>query len=110
MTGVGAAGQPGTPAGQDARKTPEQVRSELVALMDALPTFHPNNAGLSRRAARVKEQLAALTTEQLAAVAPALSGSDFTGAVQRLSVAAQALAFALQTPLPGAEYDSCGSN
>ena len=109
VTGVGAAGQAGTPSGQGAQKTPEQVRSELVALMDALPTFHPNNAGLVRRAASLKERLAALSTEQLAAVAPALSGSDFTGAVQRLSVAAQALAFAQQTPLPGAEYDSCGS-
>jgi hypothetical protein len=104
-----AAGQSATAQGQDGQKTPEQVRSELVGLMTALPTFHPNNAGLARRAARIQEQLAALTPEQLAVVAPALSGSEFTGAVARLSVAAQNLTLALQAPLPGAEYDSCGS-
>lgn len=77
--------------------------------MDALPSLHPNNAGLARRVAAVKEKLAALTAEQLAAVTPAFSDTDFTAAVGRLSAAAQVTAFALQAPLPGAEYDSCGS-
>lgn len=103
---LAAAGQAG---GQNMSKTPEQVRRELVALMDALPSLHPNNAGLARRVAAVKEKLAALTAEQLAAVTPAFSDTDFTAAVGRLSAAAQVTAFALQAPLPGAEYDSCGS-
>lgn len=103
---LAAAGQAG---GQNMSKTPEQVRRELVALMDALPGLHPNNAGLARRVAAVKEKLAALTAEQLAAVTPAFSDTEFTAAVGRLSAAAQVTAFALQAPLPGAEYDSCGS-
>ena len=103
---LAAAGQAG---GQNMSKTPEQVRRELVALMDALPSLHPNNAGLARRVAAVKEKLAALTAEQLAAVTPAFSDTEFTAAVGRLSAAAQVTAFALQAPLPGAEYDSCGS-
>ena len=103
---LAAAGQAG---GQNMSKTPEQVRRELVALMDALPNLHPNNAGLARRVAAVKEKLAALTAEQLAAVTPAFSDTEFTAAVGRLSAAAQVTAFALQAPLPGAEYDSCGS-
>jgi hypothetical protein len=53
--------------------------------------------------------MAALTAEQLAAVTPAFSDTEFTAAVGRLSAAAQVTAFALQAPLPGAEYDSCGS-
>ena len=77
--------------------------------MDALPSLHPNNAGLARRVAAVKEKLAALTAEQLAAVTPAFSDTEFTAAVGRLSAAAQVTAFAVQAPLPGAEYDSCGS-
>jgi hypothetical protein len=109
MAGITAAGQAGTPAGQGTQKTPEEVRRDLIALMNALPTFHPNNAGLARRVARVKEQLAALTTEQLTAVTPALSGPEFSAVVGRLSVAAQSVVLALQAPLPGAEYDSCGS-
>jgi len=103
---LAAAGQAG---GQNMSKTPEQVRRELVALMDALPNLHPNNAGLARRVAAVKEKLAALTAEQLAAVTPAFSDTEFTAAVGRLAAAAQVTAFALQAPLPGAEYDSCGS-
>ena len=108
IAGVTAAGQVRTPS-EAAQKTPEEVRRDLVALMDALPTFHPNNAGLARRAAKMKEQLNALTTEQLATVTPALSGPEFSAVVGRLSAAAPNVALALQAPLPGAEYDSCGS-
>lgn len=100
------------PAGQEpGQGNPEQARRNLDHLVDALAKLHPNSAELSNRAARLKEQLAALTPEQLSGFAPELSAPEFTSTVERLTVAASAptLALASRGDLDGAEYDSCGN-
>ena len=67
LASFAAAGQGATPPGENMSKTPEQVRRELVALMDALPKSSPEQRRTRTGASpRVKEKLAALTAEQLA--------------------------------------------
>ena len=88
-----------------------QAQRNLGNLMDALSKLRPGNAELANRAAKIKEQLAALAPAQMAVVAPTLTEPEFTAAVERLGAVAATVqtARALRGDLDGAEYDSCGN-